>query len=61
MATASAPRNPIGNWEKLRDEWVSRLSALVDTVESWSREFGWVTRRLEKRLEKDAEAGKAAE
>lgn len=34
-----------------RDIWIGRVTKLADQVESWSRELGWVTRRIDKRLE----------
>lgn len=32
---------------QLRKEWVQTLVELVDEVESWAKEFGWSTRRIE--------------
>lgn len=32
-------------------EWLQRLNALVDSVETWARESGWVTRRIEKTMD----------
>lgn len=55
-AGPDAPRNSIEEPEKLRDEWLSRLCALVDMVESWARELGWASRRIEKEM-KDSEIG----
>jgi len=56
MATATLPKNPIANWEKVRDEWIDRLKSLVDDVETWAKELGWATRRIEKRME-DSQLG----
>jgi hypothetical protein len=56
MATADLPKNPIANWEKVRNEWVNRITALVGQVENWGQEFGWSTRRIDKRLE-DSQVG----
>lgn len=56
MATANMPKNPIAGWEAIRDEWVSRLTALVDSVESWAQELGWSTRRIEASME-DSQIG----
>jgi hypothetical protein len=51
MTAAAGPKNPMADWEKLRDEWLSRLSTLVESVQSWAQEIGWSTRRIEKQLE----------
>lgn len=56
MTAVAAPTHPIANWEMVRDEWVGRLQTLVDQVEAWGREFGWATRRIEKRME-DSQIG----
>lgn len=32
---------------QLRAEWIQTLGELVDEVESWAKEFGWSTRRIE--------------
>ncbi len=42
--------------EKLKEEWLGRLTALIDSVETWARELGWSTRRIEKAME-DREIG----
>lgn len=42
---------------KERGGWIDRVASLVDQVEQWTREMGWSTRRLEKKLE-DARIGK---
>jgi hypothetical protein len=34
-----------------RTAWLQRASELVATVERWSRELGWATRRIDKRLD----------
>lgn len=59
MATAGVPKKLIPNWEKVRDEWVGRLTALVDQIEGWARELDWSTRRIAKRVE-DSEVGEYA-
>jgi hypothetical protein len=43
--------------DKLRDEWLQRLSALLDAVQRWAQELGWSTRRIDKRME-DSQVGK---
>lgn len=40
-----------------REEWVRRVSDLVEKVEQWGKELGWATRRIEKKLE-DGRVGK---
>ncbi len=34
-----------------RSAWVQRVNELVSTVERWSKELGWATRRIDKRLD----------
>jgi hypothetical protein len=41
---------------RLLHDWLCRLSTLVATVESWAKELGWSTRRIEKPM-KDSEIG----
>lgn len=53
MSVAEMPKKPIPNWEQVRDEWVARVTALVDLVEGWAKELGWATRRVPKRIEDD--------
>jgi hypothetical protein len=36
---------------KAREEWIHRVTSLVDQVESWAREMNWSTRRIEKKLD----------
>jgi hypothetical protein len=49
MSTAAVPKN--ANADRVRAEWLSRLAELVELVQAWSQEFGWATRRIEKRLQ----------
>jgi hypothetical protein len=42
--------------ERLKAEWLDCLTTLVESVEGWSRELGWSTRRIEKSLD-DSEIG----
>ncbi|HEY3997360.1 MAG TPA: hypothetical protein VGO93_00750 [Candidatus Xenobia bacterium] len=42
---------------RLLSEWLDRLSALVNDVESWAKNLGWSTRRIEKPME-DSQIGK---
>ncbi len=34
-----------------RKEWIARVADLVQHVEQWAKQFGWTTRRIEKRLD----------
>ena len=36
---------------KLREEWLERLSGLVETVRSWAQDLDWSTRQIEKKME----------
>ena len=36
------------NADAIRDTWLVRLGQLVDSVDSWAKELGWSTRRIEK-------------
>ncbi len=56
MSTVAVPQSPVANWEQVRDEWLSRLSALTDEVERWAQELGWSTRRMEFKLD-DSQIG----
>jgi hypothetical protein len=42
--------------DQLRDEWLDRLSALLELVQTWSQELGWSTRRIDMGLQ-DSEVG----
>jgi len=37
-------------------EWLERLNGLVSSVETWAKEYGWATRRIEKTM-KDSVLG----
>ena len=34
-----------------RAAWIERVARLVTTIDKWARELGWVTKRIEKRIE----------
>ncbi len=38
------------------DEWISRLSSLIELVDGWVTASGWSTRRIEKKM-RDSEFG----
>jgi hypothetical protein len=42
---------------RILSEWLDRLSALVNDVESWAKDLGWSTRQIEKPME-DSQIGK---
>lgn len=52
----NAINNSTTDRDKLRDEWLLHLSALLDSVQGWAQELGWSTRRIEKRME-DSQIG----
>jgi hypothetical protein len=54
MTRAKAPKL---NTNKIRKEWLHRLTTLVDSVENWTKELGWSTRRIEKEMQ-DSQIGK---
>ncbi|HZW32291.1 MAG TPA: hypothetical protein VFF52_16380 [Isosphaeraceae bacterium] len=56
MATAETSTNQAEDKEKLREEWLERLSDLVETVRGWAQDLDWSTRRIEKKME-DSELG----
>jgi hypothetical protein len=41
---------------KLLEEWINRLSELVESVDTWAQELGWATRRIQKKME-DSQIG----
>ena len=49
MATADTSTNLAEDKERLRDEWLARLSDLVEIVRGWAEELDWSTRRIETR------------
>jgi hypothetical protein len=51
MATAETSTNQAEDMEKLREEWLERLSGLVETVRGWAQDLDWSTRRIEKKME----------
>ena len=56
MATADTSTNLAEDKEKLRDEWLARLSDLVETVRGWAEDLDWSTRRIETKMD-DLEIG----
>jgi hypothetical protein len=56
MVIADSSTNLAEDKEKLRDEWLARLSDLVETVRGWAEELDWSTRRIETKMD-DREIG----
>lgn len=56
MTAANPPRPASSAPSQVRDEWISRVTALVLDLETWARDLGWSTRRIEKQLQ-DSEVG----
>ena len=50
MATAETSTNQAEDQEKLREEWLGRLSDLVETVRNWTLDLDWSTRQIEKKM-----------
>ena len=57
MATVIARTSPTTNGQRLREEWLERMSILMESVEKWAEELGWATRRIEKEID-DSEIGR---
>jgi hypothetical protein len=51
MSQLKAPKKPIADWEKVRDEWVRAVEHLVSEVESCCKANDWPTRLIEKHIE----------
>ena len=47
----------IPNRNQLREEWLDRLSQLIQNVQGWAEKMGWSTRQIEITLE-DSQIGK---
>ena len=43
MATVDTSTNLAEDKERLRDEWLARLSDLVESVRGWAEELDWST------------------
>lgn len=56
MATADVSTNRADAAERLRDEWLARLSGLVEHLRGWAETLDWSTRRIETKME-DSEIG----
>jgi hypothetical protein len=56
MATVDTSTDQAKDKERLRDEWLARLSDLVETVRGWAEELDWSTRRIETKMD-DREIG----
>jgi hypothetical protein len=56
MATAHISTNQSEDGEKLRAEWLERLTGLVEAVRGWAQDLDWSTRQIEKKME-DSQLG----
>jgi hypothetical protein len=56
MPGAETQKQPTSERDRLRAEWISRITDLVALIETWGRELGWETRRIDKQA-KDLEFG----
>lgn len=54
----AAANPPTAEAVAVKAEWVARLNALVTDVETWARELGWATKRIDKPLDDHDGAGK---
>ncbi len=54
MENANSP--VVSAAETLRDEWIRRLSALIEQIKDWVVDSGWSTRTIEKGMQ-DLEIG----
>jgi hypothetical protein len=55
MSTTNAS-TLVANADQIRDEWLKLVADLVATTESWAKELGWATRRIDAGIE-DPEVG----
>ena len=44
-------KQPAIKGDRIRDEWIERITELVAQVEAWCRDLGWSTRRISKQME----------
>lgn len=56
MAAPDATARSGQHAEKLRQDWLARLSDLLETVRNWARELDWSTRQVGKKMN-DSEVG----
>jgi hypothetical protein len=56
MATVDTSTKTAEDKERLREEWLARLSDLVESVRGWAEEMDWSTRRIETKMD-DREIG----
>ena len=50
MQTKTSPRNPVENWESIRDEWVESVEHLASEAEAWASRRKWLVHRDRKTL-----------
>jgi len=56
MTTISTPEQRADDKGKLLEDWMNRLSGLIESVDTWAQELGWATRRIQKKME-DSQIG----
>lgn len=57
MSAADVSKGEPGTANEIRDQWLARLTHLVETVQNWGEDLGWSTRRIEKSMQ-DSVIGK---
>lgn len=53
MPETVLPRQPVDNWEKIRDDWIAEINRLFHEVEVWSERQGWATLRDDRTITED--------
>lgn len=50
MGPSTLPEEPVGNRDRVRDEWVAAVDRLIGEAEGWAHRQDWATRREPKRI-----------
>lgn len=53
MSTSTLPKNPVENWQQVRDEWVAAVEQLIGETETWAKSQDWGTLRESKTITED--------
>jgi hypothetical protein len=53
MPETVMPREPVENWEQVRDEWIAEVHRVIAEAETWSEERGWGTLRDHRTITED--------
>ncbi len=56
MATVSTSPQSTDHLDKIREDWLARLSELINQVDGWCFGFGWSSKRIDKKMD-DPEIG----